>query len=234
MEVLLLTTDPTSTTVLPAVHVLPVKVRSAAPEPASLVTAGPYDLLLLDARHDLAAARTLCRRLAADGLAVPILAMPSSPRAGWRPSARSGSSAMSYCPRPVRPRCTRGCGCFAVRTTNSANSGTISVGDLTIEKDTYIARLRGRRLGLAYREFELLKFLALHPGRVFTRDQLLTQVWGDDFFGGSRTVDVHIRRLRAELGPEHEPLIGTVRGVGYKMVPPPRTVPRDESAGVSA
>ena len=74
MELLLLTTDPTSTTVLPAVHLLPVKLRSAAPEPASLVTAGPYDLLLLDARHDLAAARTLCRRLAADGLAVPILA----------------------------------------------------------------------------------------------------------------------------------------------------------------
>ena len=63
---------PDSTTVLPAVDVLPVKVRSAAPEPASLVTVGPYDLLLLDARHDLAAARTLCRRLAADGLAVPV------------------------------------------------------------------------------------------------------------------------------------------------------------------
>ena len=74
MELLLLTTDPTSTTVLPAVHLLPVKLRSAAPEPASLVTAGPYDLLLLDARHDLAAARTLCQRLAADGLAVRILA----------------------------------------------------------------------------------------------------------------------------------------------------------------
>ena len=123
---------------------------------------------------------------------------------------------------------------LAVRTTNSANSGTISVGDLTIEEDTDIARLRGRPLELAYRELELLKFLALHPGRVFTRPQLVTEVWGDDFFGGSRTVDVHVRRLRAKLGPEHEPLIGTVRGVGYKMVPPPRTVPRDESPGASA
>ena len=108
MELLLLTTDPTSTTVLPAVHLLPVKVRSAAPEPASLVTAGPYDLLLLDARHDLAAARTLCRRLAADGLAVPILAIVTE---GGMAAIGSGSSAMSSCPRPVRPRCT-GCGCW--------------------------------------------------------------------------------------------------------------------------
>ena len=113
-------------------------------------------------------------------------------------------------------------------------SGTISVGDLTIEENSYIARLRGRPLELAYKEFELLKFLALHPGRVFTRQQLVTEVWGDDFLGGGRTVDVHVRRLRAKLGLEHEPLIGTVRGVGYKMVPPPRTLPRDESAGASS
>jgi DNA-binding response OmpR family regulator len=84
------------------------------------------------------------------------------------------------------------------------------------------------------RSFELLKFLALHPGRVFTRQQLLTEVWGDDFPGGSRTVDAHIRRLRAKLGPEHQPLIGTVRGVGYKMVPQPTAAPRDEAAGASA
>jgi len=57
---------------------------------------------------------------------------------------------------------------------------------------------------------------------VFTREQLVTEVWGYDFFGGTRTVDVHVRRLRAKLGPEHESLIGTVRNVGYKMVPPSR------------
>ena len=123
---------------------------------------------------------------------------------------------------------------LAARTTSSANSGMISLGDLTIEEDTYTARLRGRPLELTYKEFELLKFLAQHPGRVFTREQLVTEVWGYDFFGGTRTVDVHVRRLRAKLGPEHEALIGTVRNVGYKMVPPSRTVLRDESAGTPA
>ena len=107
----------------------------------------------------------------------------------------------------------------------------LEVGDLTIDEDTYTARLRGRPLELTYKEFELLKFLAQHPGRVFTREQLVTEVWGYDFFGGTRTVDVHVRRLRAKLGAEHEALIGTVRNVGYKMVPPARSALRDESAG---
>jgi DNA-binding response OmpR family regulator len=74
-------------------------------------------------------------------------------------------------------------------------------------------------LDLTFKEFELLKFLAQHPGRVFTRAQLLQEVWGYDYFGGTRTVDVHVRRLRAKLGPEHEALIGTVRNVGYRFVP---------------
>ena len=69
---------------------------------------------------------------------------------------------------------------------------------------------------------------------MFTREQLVTEVWGYDFFGGTRTVDVHVRRLRAKLGPEHEALIGTVRNVGYKMVPPSRTVLRDESTSTPA
>ena len=77
-------------------------------------------------------------------------------------------------------------------------------------------------LDLTFKEFELLKFLAQHPGRVFTRAQLLQEVWGYDYFGGTRTVDVHVRRLRAKLGPEHETLIGTVRNVGYRFVIPPR------------
>jgi DNA-binding winged helix-turn-helix (wHTH) protein len=82
--------------------------------------------------------------------------------------------------------------------------------------------LRGRPLDLTYKEFELLKYLAQNAGRVFTRAQLLQEVWGYDFFGGTRTVDVHVRRLRAKLGSEHESLIGTVRNVGYKAVRPSR------------
>ena len=110
MELLLLTTDPTPASVLPAVDLLPVRIRSAPPEAASLVTSGPYDLLLLDARHDLAAARSLCRLLGADGLAVSILAIVTEggmvaigPGVGCR-GRRAGQ-------RRARPRCTPGCGC---------------------------------------------------------------------------------------------------------------------------
>jgi DNA-binding response OmpR family regulator len=95
-----------------------------------------------------------------------------------------------------------------------------NVGDLIVDEDSYQVRLRGQPLDLTYKEFELLKALANAPNRVFTRELLLQDVWGYDYFGGSRTVDVHIRRLRAKLGPEYESMIHTVRGVGYKLVPP--------------
>jgi DNA-binding response OmpR family regulator len=84
-------------------------------------------------------------------------------------------------------------------------------------------------LDLTFKEFELLKYLAQHPGRVFTRDQLLQEVWGYDYFGGTRTVDVHVRRLRAKLGTDNEALIGTVRNVGYRFVLPPRDQAQDLS-----
>ena len=100
--------------------------------------------------------------------------------------------------------------------------------------------MSGVALDLTYKEFELLKFLAQHPGRVFTRSHLVQEVWGYDYFGGTRTVDVHVRRLRAKLGPEHDQMIGTVRNVGYKFVrpaaeaparpaPAPRNVAADEA-----
>jgi DNA-binding response OmpR family regulator len=97
----------------------------------------------------------------------------------------------------------------------------VRAGDLTIDEHTYAAKLKGAPLDLTFKEFELLKYLAQHPGRVFSRAQLLQEVWGYDYFGGTRTVDVHVRRLRAKLGPEHEALIGTVRHVGYKFVTQP-------------
>src|SRR6202007_773800 len=83
------------------------------------------------------------------------------------------------------------------------SAGKVSLGKLVIDEGTYTARLRGRPLDLTYKEFELLKYLAQHAGRGFTRAQLLAGGWGYDFFGGTRTVDVHVRRLRAKLGSEH-------------------------------
>ena len=100
---------------------------------------------------------------------------------------------------------------------NRTEGEGLRVGDLQIDPETYQVRLRGQPLDLTFKEFQLLTFLAQRPGRVWTRGQLLQEVWGHDFFGGTRTVDVHIRRLRAKLGPEHESMIGTIRNVGYKL-----------------
>jgi DNA-binding response OmpR family regulator len=110
----------------------------------------------------------------------------------------------------------------------------IRSGDLSIDEATYQARLGQRPLDLTFKEFELLKYLAQHPGRVFSRAQLLQEVWGYDYFGGTRTVDVHVRRLRAKLGAEHEALIGTVRNVGYKFVAQPLAALPGDGDEVSA
>lgn len=88
---------------------------------------------------------------------------------------------------------------------------------LLLNLETYQASIDGGPLDLTYMEYELLKFLASNPGRVFTREILLSRVWGYEYYGGARTVDVHIRRLRAKLGEEHAGLIQTVRSVGYKF-----------------
>ena len=92
----------------------------------------------------------------------------------------------------------------------------IQASGVIIDEASYSAKVHGRPLDLTFKEFELLRFLATHPSRVFTREQLLSEVWGYDYFGGTRTVDVHVRRLRAKLG-DLESVIGTVRNVGYRF-----------------
>jgi DNA-binding response OmpR family regulator len=102
-----------------------------------------------------------------------------------------------------------------------SGDGTFTrLGPIALDTETYRVTASGRALDLTYKEFELLRFLASSPGRVYTRPALLREVWGYDFYGGTRTVDVHVRRLRAKLGPEHEHLIETVRGVGYRAAAP--------------
>ncbi len=107
------------------------------------------------------------------------------------------------------------------RRTGGAGEGAVRLGPLTMNTETYQVVVAGALLDLTYKEFELLRFLIQRPGRVFTRSDLLQQVWGYNFYGGTRTVDVHVRRLRAKLGVEHEGLIQTVRGVGYRAAAPP-------------
>jgi DNA-binding response OmpR family regulator len=223
MELLLLTADPKPESVLPALALLPHGVRPTAPEVAALLDAGPYDAVLVDARTDLAGARTLCRLLGSTGLDVPVVAVLTegglvAVTSDWGVDEillpYAGPAEVDARLRLLRGRRTA--------SEDAASSGTIALGDLVIDDATYTARLRGRPLDLTYKEFELLKYLAQHAGRVFTRAQLLQEVWGYDFFGGTRTVDVHVRRLRAKLGAEHEQMIGTVRNVGYKLVRPAR------------
>ena len=93
----------------------------------------------------------------------------------------------------------------------------VQYGPLVLDLETYQAAVASRPLDLTYMEYELLKFLATHPGKVFTRETLLSRVWGYEYYGGARTVDVHIRRLRAKLGEENAHLISTVRSVGYRF-----------------
>ena len=106
------------------------------------------------------------------------------------------------------------------RTGRGTRPELIEYGALVLNLETYQAAIAGRPLDLTYMEYELLKFLATHPGKVFTREVLLSRVWGYEYYGGARTVDVHIRRLRAKLGEEHAGLIQTVRSVGYRFGQP--------------
>ncbi len=106
------------------------------------------------------------------------------------------------------------------RSGRSAAPYVIDHGPLVLNLETYQAAVAGRVLDLTYMEYELLRFLASHPGKVFTRETLLNRVWGYEYYGGARTVDVHVRRLRAKLGEEHAHLIQTVRSVGYRFGQP--------------
>ncbi|MCU4186239.1 response regulator transcription factor [Acidiferrimicrobium sp. IK] len=103
------------------------------------------------------------------------------------------------------------------RTGRGTRPELVEYGTLVLNLETYQAAVNGKPLDLTYMEYELLKFLATHPGKVFTRETLLSRVWGYEYYGGARTVDVHIRRLRAKLGEEHANLISTVRSVGYRF-----------------
>ena len=209
-----------SAEVLPALGLLSHQVRILPAEATALVDAPAGDVVLVDARRELAQARSLCRVLRATGLGSPLLAvLTEGGLAGL--TSRVGRRRRHPRHAPARPRWTPGSGWRSTagqdRATPSA-SWPIRAASVAIDEATYSARVRGPLLDLTYKEFELLKFLAQHPGRVFSRAQLLQEVWGYDYYGGTRTVDVHVRRLRAKLGSEHETLIGTVRNVGYRFV----------------
>ncbi|OZG51316.1 winged helix-turn-helix transcriptional regulator [Pseudoscardovia suis] len=231
-DLTLMTNTQDPATVLPSLALLSHRVRVLPLDAASLVRMPESTILFIDARDDLASARTLCRLIHASGLSTPIVlvlteggftvvnaqwgiadvviasASPAELEARLRLIAERGRSASV----PAAPGATNA--------SFDTQEGVIHCGDLVVDTNGYTASLRGKPIDLAYKEFELLKYLVMHPGRVFTRAQLLQEVWGYDYYGGTRTVDVHIRRLRAKLGGEYEHLIGTVRNVGYRFDPP--------------
>jgi DNA-binding response OmpR family regulator len=209
-----------SADVLPALGLLLHSVRILPADASALVVAPPADAVLMDARRELAHAKNICQLLRTTGLDCPLLAIVTEGgltaiNADWGIDDVILNTAG---PAEVEGRIRLATGRQALAAT-AQEPDEIRSGELTIDEATYSVRLRGRSLDLTFKEFELLKFVAQHPGRVFTRAHLLQEVWGYDYFGGTRTVDVHVRRLRAKLGPEHEALIGTVRNVGYRFVP---------------
>jgi DNA-binding response OmpR family regulator len=208
-----------SAEVVPALGLLSHHVRILPAEASALVDAPQADVVIVDARRELAMAKSLCRVICTTGISIPLIVVVTEGGLAGITSDWGVDDVIleTAGPAEVEARLRLAVG----RNVEAAvdEGGPITAGALVIDEATYSVRLRGRLLDLTYKEFELLKYLAQHPGRVFTRSQLLQEVWGYDYFGGTRTVDVHVRRLRAKLGTDYEVLIGTVRNVGYRFVP---------------
>ncbi len=225
-SVLLLTSSlQPSLEVLPALGLLPYTVKVLPAEGTALLESPPVDAVLVDGRSDLAKARDLGRLIRTLGSSTPTILVVTEGALpviafdwGYDDVVLVGAG-----PAELEARLRFATERIRAGEPEAADAHVIRSGEITIDEASYTARLGGKVLDLTYKEFELLKYLAQHPGRVFTREQLLQEVWGYDYFGGTRTVDVHVRRLRAKLGTDHEQLIGTVRNVGYRFVLPPRT-----------
>jgi DNA-binding response OmpR family regulator len=218
-----------SAEVLPGLPLLPHSVKIMPAQGAALLEAPAADLILVDGRQDLAHARDLCRLIRTTGTEVPVLLVVTE--GGLAVVAHDWGMddvVLHTCgPAELDARIRLAIGRLAAAQQHDPAAHVIHRGEVVVDDATYTARISGRPLDLTYKEFELLKFLAQHPGRVFSREQLLQEVWGYDYYGGTRTVDVHVRRLRAKLGPEHEHHIGTVRNVGYRFVVPTRETATD-------
>lgn len=218
-SVLLLTNSQgASADVLPSLGLLQHHIKVQPMEASVLVDAPFMDIIFVDARREFPAAKSLTRLIATTGSEVPVVVITTEGgltaiSADWQIQDVILDSAG---PAEIDARIR-----LAIDTLQHQLHGDevaeIRQGDVVIDETTYTAKIRGNSLDLTFKEFELLKYLAQHPGRVFTRAQLLQEIWGYDYFGGTRTVDVHIRRLRSKLGPEFESVIGTVRNVGYRF-----------------
>jgi DNA-binding response OmpR family regulator len=174
------------------------------------------DLILLDARADLNNMKALSKILQTTGISTPLILIVTE---GGMAAVNDEWGATDVIVNTAGPAEVDARIRLALaRNKPKAEAGMVETSGITIDEATYSAKVHGAPMDLTFKEFELLKFLTQHPGRVFSRDQLLSEVWGYDYFGGTRTVDVHIRRLRFKLG-DLEGLIGTVRNRGYSFNP---------------
>ena len=216
---LLTNTPGTSAQIVPSLELLSHQVRILPASGSALLAADGAEVVLVDGRKDLAASRTLCQLLRTTGISAPLLLVlteggMAAISASWQVDDVLLDTAG---PAEVEARLRLA---IARSAPAAGTAGApIRAAGVIIDEASYTAKVHGTPLNLTYKEFELLKYLAAHPGRVFTREQLLHEVWGYDYYGGTRTVDVHVRRLRAKLGTDHEQLIGTVRNVGYRFAP---------------
>ena len=209
-----------SADVLPALGLLQHDVRILPAEASVLVDAPVTDCIIIDARRDLPTAKSFTKLITTTGVSTPIIIITtegglSAINADWGITDVILDTAG---PAEVDARIRIVIGKDAItQLAKNPSLKEIRSGEVVIDEDSYTAKIKGRTLDLTFKEFELLKYLAQHPGRVFSRSQLLQEIWGYDYFGGTRTVDVHIRRLRSKLGPEFESIIDTVRNVGYRF-----------------
>jgi len=209
-----------SADLLPALGLLQHDVRILPAEASVLVDAPITDCIFIDARRDLPAVKSFTKLITATGVSTPLVIVTTEGgltaiNADWGIADVILDTAG---PAEVDARIRIAIGKDAIeQLANNPSLKEIRSGEVVIDEDSYTAKIKGRTLDLTFKEFELLKYLAQHPGRVFSRSQLLQEIWGYDYFGGTRTVDVHIRRLRSKLGPEFESVIDTVRNVGYRF-----------------
>ncbi|MDO4253934.1 MAG: response regulator transcription factor [Kocuria sp.] len=220
LEILMLTdSSGPSSTVLPALdllnHRITVQPTRVAPGVINGMTA---DIVIVDGRQDLIRARNIAQLLRTHDLQVPMMMVLTEGGMAVVASTWMVDDIIAETASPTEVDARfRLATAHAVSSAQYTDDTVIHAGAVVINEAAYSAHVGTEALNLTYKEFELLKFLAQHQGRVFTRPQLLSEVWGYDYFGGTRTVDVHIRRLRSKLGADHEHMITTVRNVGYSL-----------------
>lgn len=200
---------------LPTLSLLPHTIVTAPLAPQSVASHSETDAIVLDGISDLVAAKSMAALLHNAHLPMPVLlaiaetALPVVDGTWGITDFVTPLTSLAELDARIR---------LAVSGRPEDNGASLKHSGVSVDETSFQAHAGSRALDLTFKEFELLRFLVANPGRVFSREQLLSEVWGYDYFGGTRTVDVHVRRLRAKLG-DHESVVGTVRNVGYRFAP---------------